>query len=778
MAIFSAIKNVKEFFSVEESKMYDGSLLEIPLGKDRVYVIPGYQREIRWSSENVQILIDDLAEGSKFLGTIILSTLDRNKYDIIDGQQRITVITLLITYLDLFINERRKIGELCKIENSSFPCFSDALSYGFNYDEISSDNKPLYDEILRSDMLGQKDDFQTIWNAIKERIDIMPTSKQEDLYRRIGDSKLNIVVNSLDGSDDQRKFCIDYFIDINNKSVQLDSVDIIRAYAFKQDFEYMTSLWIDIQDKCNKLAHEVKLSRKELYMHYFVCMVNKEVNYSLKKPLSEIYAIKEDVEIDKKEYATGTFIWNIFSNESFYSELLEDLNSYLDFIQIVIRHENGGNDEFKKYFQISDEKQCSGTRIHNCHSIINAILRNDDSVPKMMVLKYYLEVLKPTTSAEKAYKSIYDINAIATLFTTMVNKKESEQIASKILQKDWITAIKEYAYKKLKEFHETIDYSKVARLNKKYTVESGQYIARRYYALHEAYKWDDGNVSSNEKIFHEATISNGPNNMEHFIINRDYKYALYLDDGKTVDITISIPGKYKKYIATIANYLILDADTNTKLKNRTVYDKIELLEAEIHEKGIDRIIPNRRSQLHYLLIKDIMHDKSKYPKQQIIETAKKAERKRILKAYYTDHFAEEFDTLVQALKNEDRLYCLGMEYRLSLIGFEKQNETMKYLGDTEFANVEVSIETRRKVFISAERYNPFFGDESDNYDKLIKTIEDDMKKSMGKKPCLSSSNEYGGSDDESITFSYNLQIDYPEVEPVKNFIAILTPVSS
>lgn len=27
--------------------------------KDREYLIPGYQREIRWSSDNVQILIDD-----------------------------------------------------------------------------------------------------------------------------------------------------------------------------------------------------------------------------------------------------------------------------------------------------------------------------------------------------------------------------------------------------------------------------------------------------------------------------------------------------------------------------------------------------------------------------------------------------------------------------------------------------------------------------------------------------------------------------------------------
>ena len=54
-------------------------------------MIPEYQREIRWSAEDVQTLIDDLIRGgNKFLGTVTVSTLDGTKCEVIDGQQRLT----------------------------------------------------------------------------------------------------------------------------------------------------------------------------------------------------------------------------------------------------------------------------------------------------------------------------------------------------------------------------------------------------------------------------------------------------------------------------------------------------------------------------------------------------------------------------------------------------------------------------------------------------------------------------------------------------------------
>ena len=99
------------------------------------------------------------------------------------------------------------------------------------------------------------------------------------------ESELNVIVNDIDGTDTQRKFCVDYFIDINNKSVELDSLDIIRAYAFKEDFSRMTERWVKIQKKCNDLSGKVKYTREDLYFQYFICRVNKEIEYKINKLL-------------------------------------------------------------------------------------------------------------------------------------------------------------------------------------------------------------------------------------------------------------------------------------------------------------------------------------------------------------------------------------------------------------------------------------------------------------------------------------------------------------
>ena len=93
-------------------------------------------------------------------------------------------------------------------------------------------------------------------------------------------------------------------IDINNKSVELDSLDIIRAYAFKEDFNNTTQRWVNIQNKCNALSGKVKYSREELYLQYFVCNVNKQIGFSISK-LSNDYRIKEDVEVAGKNMLLG-----------------------------------------------------------------------------------------------------------------------------------------------------------------------------------------------------------------------------------------------------------------------------------------------------------------------------------------------------------------------------------------------------------------------------------------------------------------------------------------
>ena len=65
-----------------------------------VYTIPEYQRPFKWTREQIEKLIQDVKEsmdtGEYFIGSIILIKKPEG-FDVIDGQQRLTTLTLILS---------------------------------------------------------------------------------------------------------------------------------------------------------------------------------------------------------------------------------------------------------------------------------------------------------------------------------------------------------------------------------------------------------------------------------------------------------------------------------------------------------------------------------------------------------------------------------------------------------------------------------------------------------------------------------------------------------
>jgi hypothetical protein len=98
----------------------------------RKYSIDYYQREYKWQQKQVAELLDDLAakflesyeEGSErsavadyghyFLGSIIISDKDGQKF-IIDGQQRLTTLTLLLIFLHRHLDDVEQKGQIADL---------------------------------------------------------------------------------------------------------------------------------------------------------------------------------------------------------------------------------------------------------------------------------------------------------------------------------------------------------------------------------------------------------------------------------------------------------------------------------------------------------------------------------------------------------------------------------------------------------------------------------------------------------------------------------------
>jgi uncharacterized protein with ParB-like and HNH nuclease domain len=97
--------------------------------KDKRYSIDFYQREYKWQEKQIQELIDDLSDrflndyregdswekvdtyGHYFLGSVIISDKESKKF-IVDGQQRITSLTLVLMYLDRLQEGREQQADI------------------------------------------------------------------------------------------------------------------------------------------------------------------------------------------------------------------------------------------------------------------------------------------------------------------------------------------------------------------------------------------------------------------------------------------------------------------------------------------------------------------------------------------------------------------------------------------------------------------------------------------------------------------------------------------
>lgn len=76
--------------------------------------VPEYQRPYSWEKEHCEQLFDDINDSSRdneyFIGTIVLQEVEDvgtgKKYDIIDGQQRITTLQILLACLRDYVQDQ------------------------------------------------------------------------------------------------------------------------------------------------------------------------------------------------------------------------------------------------------------------------------------------------------------------------------------------------------------------------------------------------------------------------------------------------------------------------------------------------------------------------------------------------------------------------------------------------------------------------------------------------------------------------------------------------
>ena len=607
-----------------------------PLSENRCFCIPGYQREISWNTNNVQILIEDLIDRAKFLGYILVSTYDDTKFNIIDGQQRLTVFFMILEAMARRDNSLR--FETCAFENESFKNIKDAIQNGFYADDDKKKS-----ECISGDDLHQYDAYIELFDFTNKQIASLSNENFGAFKDNLLESEINLIIQPVGDKNSEKKVCVDYFIDINNKSVKLNYIEILKAYAFKEEFESLPEKWADVQ-KNNKGVpfDEYHYPIETMFLHYILCSINSVADGGV-KALTDDLKIQQLAKVDGITYEIGTDIEEIIGDKPFYRKMLDTVQGFIDFEKVIMNDKFSYGMDFDVY--IKPEKAApNGVFKQNMFNICGDIIRSSDVVPKLLLMKYFIEVIQNTKATYDDYKLIYNIGILSTFFTAAQgDSKKRAEFSGIVLNKNWKKQLISKSEQKIKKQPMPLVFDKIVKQCGSYTESSGQYLARRVHSVLYAVT-DNGKMKFNEGMFHDYN-SDRRYNDEHFLINQSYGIVYKI---KKKEYKYNYPERIRSYVSHLGNYLFIKKELNRDMGNTTIKDKFRMIE-DYKKKNKD-VFKDKLSELKYKAAKKAFN-KCKCPtREELSKCASIDEANALLDQYFTEEFVDDYKNYAKDLK--------------------------------------------------------------------------------------------------------------------------------
>lgn len=619
-------------FSATIKKKNSDNKFELPEG--RTYSIPAYQREIRWKAKNMSLLFDNVNDDEIFLGNILISKKSETEFDVIDGQQRFTAIMLLMKALETYGNVT--LPTLVNYDNKSIEKFDDMLSAGFDAKLLQE--RPDYENIIASDLLDQRESLKELWDEANNCIDSkLKISEHNKFLKRLLQSSINVIMSEETGGIYSDSICVDYYIDINDKAVALDSIDIMKAQLFKKDFDSMTKRWEEIQKSLKKMRmNGAKYSYNDFYFHYFACTINPYYEYKLKS-LNRTLKTLSKVTVRKEEIPAGSHIIEASLDSKISENAMDGIEKCATFFSYVMSTDDNYGKEFLDFFSKKPSDETARIIFH----IIYSLLKMDNEVPKILLTKYYLDVILGR-NADK-YDVIFDIYVSTILFNVVpAKKKSSTKFVGMVLQKNWIPELQKYALDKYRTELSNIAYDKAVKDGGKVTATSGQFIPKHIFAIRQFLDAPAGaqGIRYLNKHFLANYLDESEMTAEHFFINQSYeftfKYGPNNESGK-----IKCPAGLKKYISCPVNYLYIKKLDNAAFGNAVIQEKIDYLKTKDESVFASTLV-----YAAFLKAKDIFDDSS-FPDLSLIQ--KKATAERAVRKYYKEEFPKRIQKYITEL---------------------------------------------------------------------------------------------------------------------------------
>ncbi len=335
------------------------------------YVVPFFQRPYVWDEENWDNLWDNILEAynqyrqnknkEHFIGTLIVkqilaTKINESNFDLIDGQQRITTISLLLKAIEVNVKKDDEFPEL-KSQLRNLLIFKDARGYLHFRIEHNRIDKPHYEEILH---LGIEDrerafdidkyTFRNPENLLVQAFQYFLTKTRslsnEELYnlKDVILHKVPVISMLLAHDDDEQEI----FDTINSLGVKLTTSELLKNFVFKEK---------EIQPLYDTYWFDVFEADEEIRIFWNTHRTSGRVYRTNDELLLYIFLIIEtqkDIKLEKlfKEYKAWLKDKSISEKRAFLKNLKEYADIYFNFPSGNELNEIGFAEHEKRFFHI------------------------------------------------------------------------------------------------------------------------------------------------------------------------------------------------------------------------------------------------------------------------------------------------------------------------------------------------------------------------------------------------------------------------------------------
>jgi uncharacterized protein with ParB-like and HNH nuclease domain len=244
------------------------------IGNGKVYKVPSYQRDYSWKQDHWEDLWADIltvlnGDSIHYMGSIVLQNKGDKKYSVIDGQQRLSTLTLIVlatiktiqNLIDKNIDKDNNIERVSLLtkkflgdKDPASLTYSAKLELNENNNSFFQTHLMVFRQPLNEKTLGDSD--KLLWQAYNFFLGKITTHFQNNengedlanfLNKQIAERMMfiQIVVE-----DELSAYTV--FETLNSRGVSLTVTDLLKNYLFslstKVDLEHVKEKWRKIVD--------------------------------------------------------------------------------------------------------------------------------------------------------------------------------------------------------------------------------------------------------------------------------------------------------------------------------------------------------------------------------------------------------------------------------------------------------------------------------------------------------------------------------------------------